>query len=380
MRFAAVTLLALGAAAACKRATPPAERPPSEVVVTSVVQRDVPIYGEFVGSLAGYVNATIRPQVKGYLLSREYPEGSSVEKGALLFQIDPRQFQASLDEALGSLGEARAMLGKSEIDVKRFTPLVKQGAVSQQELDNAVQARERNRAAMSVAQANVEQARLDLGWTKVTSPISGIAGIAVAQIGDLVSPQTVLTTVSQLDPIKVEFPISEQEYLMLAQARHIADGETWRGHPDTLELTLANGKTYPHRGTPFVIGREVDPRTGTILIEGRFPNPGNLLRPGQFARVRATIRTADGALLVPQRAVRDVQGSSEVLVVGSGDVVEVRPVTMGERSGTQWIVTKGLRAGERIVVEGLQKVRGGSVVKPVEKPDPATPASASKSG
>ncbi len=345
------------ATAGCDPAEPPPP-PPPDVVVTEVVQQDVPIYGTWVGSVEGLINAQIRSQVQGYLLKRHYKEGSFVQAGDLLFEIDAREFRTDLDRARGQLGEAKAMLGKSLLDVERYTPLAEEGAVSQQELDDAIQAKLLNEAAVAKERAEVARAQLNLGWTKITSPVDGIAGIAVAQVGDLVAPTSELTTVSQLDPIKVQFPISEQEYLTFAR-RIASQGGPREARRDALELILADNTTYEHRGTVVILGREVDPRTGTIALEGRFPNPGNLLRPGQFARVRAVLRMAENALLVPQRAVRELQGQPQVAVVGADDKVELRTVELGERSGSLWIVAKGLKPGERVVVEGLQKVRSG---------------------
>jgi len=335
---------------------------PINVVVVAPTQADVPVYREWVGSTVGNINATIRPQVNGYLLARHYDEGGFVKQDDLLFEIDPREFQAQLDQALGELGEARAALHKSEIDVERYTPLAAEGAVSQQELDDAIVSRQRNRSAVAKAEATVRQARLNLGWTRVIAPISGVAGLAVGQIGDLVGAETVLTTISQLDPIKVEFQVSERDYLAFAERvspEAIAHGE---GKEGLLELALANGETYPHRGTASAVGRAVDPTTGTITLEGRFPNPGNLLRPGQFAKVRVVVATHPKALLVPQRAVMEVQGAHQIAVVGASDTVEVRPVEVGPRIGEQWVIAKGLKPGERVIVEGTQKVRSGTLV------------------
>jgi len=354
----------------------PHEPPAVDVVAAAPVKQDVPVYDEWVGSTVGYIDAKIRPQVKGYLLKKSYEEGGLVSKGDLLFEIDPRQFQASLDHARGVLGEAQALLKKSELDVARYTPLAAQGAVSQQELDDANQARLANQASVQKARADVRQAELDLGWTRVTSPIDGVAGIAVAQVGDLVDPASVLTTVSQLDPIKVEFQISEQEYLRAApkiSPEKIAAGG---GTKDALELTLADGSRYPHRGTTIVVGREVDPTTGTITIEGRFPNPGSLLRPGQFAKVRAVVATTKDALLVPQRAVMEVQGAHELAVVGEGDVAEIRKVEVGPRVGQQWVIAKGLAPDDRVIVEGGMKLRPGVKVA-VRSDSDHTPAVAS---
>jgi len=344
------------------------------VLVTAVLRRDVPITSDWVGTLKGYVNAEIRAKVSGYILSQPYREGSLVHEGDLLFQIDPRQFQAALDQAQAGLAQARAVLGKTEIDVKRYRPLVPVGAVSRQELDNAVQANLAARAQAEGAQAQIEQARLNLDWSRVVSPVEGIAGLATAQVGDLVGPgnPNPLTTVSQVDPIKVAFSISEQEYMRYAKQINLAEAGKAAGKEGGLELILADGSVYPRRGTAIFANRQVDVTTGTITIEGAFSNPGNLLRPGQFARVRAVTDRFEDALIVPQRAVRDLQGIAQVALVGPGDKVAFRNVTLGPATGTEYVVTDGLRAGDRVVVEGLQKIRDGMVVKPA--PAPASPA------
>ena len=369
--FLTMTVLAV-LAGGCDKGEPP-QMPPPEVLVAHVAQRNVPVYSEWVGTIEGYVNAEIRPKVQGYLLTQNYQNGHVVADGQLLFQIDPRQFQASLDQAIGQLESAKAIQVKTQLDVQRYKPLAKEGAVSQEELDNAIQQNEANKAAVFQAQANVEQARLNLDWTKVTSPIKGIAGINQAQIGDLVGPTTVLTTVSTVDPIKVEFPISEQEYLRFAQAIN-RTSETGKSDPDApkLEVILADGSTYAHEGRFFAVNRQVDQRTGTLLVQGLFPNPDNVLRPGGYAKVRAATQVADGALLIPQRAVLDLQGTFQVYVLEADDTVAVRDVTPGPRSGSDWVISKGLQPGEKIVVEGLQKIRSG--VKVIAKPAPPSDA------
>lgn len=370
--FLALTVLAVLAGAGCAKKEAP-EMPPPEVLVAPVAQRNVPVYSEWVGTIEGYVNAEIRPKVQGYLLTQGYMNGHVVPEGQLLFQIDPRQFQAALDQAIGQLESAKALQVKTQLDVNRYKPLAKEGAVSQEELDNAIQQNEANKAAVFQAQANVEQARLNLDWTKVTSPIKGIAGINQAQIGDLVGPTTVLTTVSTVDPIKVEFPISEQEYLRFAKSIN-KTSESGAHDPDApkLEVVLADGATYPHQGSFFAVNRQVDQRTGTLLVQALFPNPDNILRPGGYAKVRAATQVADGALLIPQRAVLDLQGTYQVYVLNADDTVTVRDVTPGPRSGSDWVITKGLAAGEKIVVEGLQKIRSG--VKVIAKPAPPSEA------
>jgi RND family efflux transporter MFP subunit len=368
-----VALVLIGAlvAAACGKGEAP-KLPPPEVLVAPIVQRDVPIYSAWVGTIQGYVNAEIRPKVQGYLLAQNYRNGGVVKEGQLLFQIDPRQFKASLDQAVGALESAKAILKKTELDVARYKPLAAEGAVSQEELDNAIQQNEANKAAVFQAEANVEQAKLNLDWTKVNSPIGGIAGINNAQIGDLVGPTTVLTTVSTVDPIKVEFPISEQEYLRFAATIN-EESETGKRNPDApkLEVILANGEVYAHEGRFFAVNRQVDQRTGTLLVQAVFPNPQNVLRPGGYAKVRAATDVAKNALVIPQRAVLDLQGTYQVYVL-SGDKVSVRDVTPGPRSGSDWVIEKGLAPGEKVVVEGLQKVRDGVTV--VAKPAPPADA------
>ncbi|MBM4243827.1 MAG: efflux RND transporter periplasmic adaptor subunit [Deltaproteobacteria bacterium] len=370
--FPALAVIAVLAAAGCEKKEAP-QMPPPEVLVAPVAQRNVPVYSDWVGTIEGYVNAEIRPKVQGYLLTQNYASGKVVSDGELLFQIDPRQFKAALDQAIGQLESAKALQVKTQLDVNRYRPLAKEGAVSEEELDNAIQQNEANKATVFQAQANVEQARLNLDWAKVNSPIKGIAGINQAQIGDLVDPTTVLTTVSTVDPIKVEFPISEQEYLRFAASINKAS-EIAKSDPDApkLEAILADGATHPHPGTFYAVNRQVDQRTGTLLVQALFPNPGNVLRPGGYAKVRAATQVADGALLVPQRAVLDLQGTYQVYVLNADDTVTVRDVTPGPRSGSDWVITKGLSAGEKIVVEGLQKVRSG--VKVIAKPAPPSEA------
>lgn len=371
----AVSVVALLTLGGCKGDRKPPEMPPMDVLVTEVKEHDVPVYKEWVATTDGYVNAQIRAKVQGYLLSRDYKEGSVVTAGQLLFQLDPRQFKAALDQAEADVARNQAMLLKSKQDVARYTPLAAEGAVSQKELDDAIQAMEANQAAVDAAKAAVEQARLNLGWTHITSPITGIAGIAVAQVGDLIGEATQLTTVSQLEPIKVYFPISEQEYLSVAQRVNAVEEGKEKPKP-ILEMTLSDGKLYPHKGTIDVANRQVDVRTGTIQIQALFPNPDNILRPGQFGRVRATVDTLHNAMIIPQRAVADVQGQYQVAVVGADNVVEIRPVVLGEKTGTDWVVKSGLKDGDKIVAEGLQKIRNGMKVNPKPYTAPAPTAAA----
>jgi membrane fusion protein (multidrug efflux system) len=359
-----ITVLLVGAIAlaACEHKTAP-QAPPPDVVVEDVIQKDVPIYVEWVGTTDGNINAQIRARVEGYLQSRNYTEGTLVRTGDLLFVIDPRPYQAALDQAKGELGRSDAVLTKSQQDVARYTPLAAEGAVSQQELDNAIQAARANRAAVDAARANVEKAQLNLDWTQMRSPIDGIAGISVAQIGDLISGNTVLTTVSQVDPIKVSFPISEQEYLRLAPRVRL-DSSDQSSREANLELILADGSIHSQRGKASVANRQVDIKTGTMMIVSLFPNSGFILRPGQFAKVRATMETKRGALLVPQRAVQEMQGTFQLAVVGADNKVSMRNIKAGARVGNLWVIDEGLKPGERVVVEGLQKVRDGVTVNP----------------
>ena len=342
-----------------------------EVVVAPVERRDVDVSSEWVGTTTGFINAQIYPKIQGYLLKQAYRDGGVVKEGDLLFDIDPRQFQAAFDQALGQLSRAQAALKKSQQDVARYTPLAAEGAVSQQELDDAIQARAANAAQVDSARATLEEARLNLHWTQVKAPISGVAGIATAQVGDLVSPTTLLTSVSQLDPIKVVFQVSEIDYLRFA--KRIRELEQSGQQGTSIELILADGSRYPEAGYVSVAGLAVAATTGTIEIQGLFPNPENLLRPGQFAMVRAVTARLPGALVVPQRAVRDLQGVNQVAVVGADDKVAFRSVDPGPRTGSDIVIAKGLEAGERIVVQGLQKVRDGMVVKPVAATAAAAP-------
>jgi RND family efflux transporter MFP subunit len=411
---------------------------PLDVEVVRVEQRDVPVYSEWIGTTEGMVNADIKAQVTGYLLRQDYKEGSFVRKGQLLFEIDPRQFQAALDEARGlvaqfqgqleqansqvaqaeaqvaqadsSLSQAEAQLAqaqanqvKTQLDVNKYAPLAEQKAVTQQEYDNAVQANVAAKAQVKAAGAGVEAARsgrraagaqagtaraaiatvkgeienaqaaaraaeLNLSFTRVVSPIDGIAGIAQAQVGDLVQPNNpnspVLTTVSTVDPLKVYFNISEQEYLSFNKRNLIGAGRGGSVALVELELVLADGSVYPQKGSFYFADRQVDQKTGAIRIAGIFPNPGNVLRPGQYGRVRAVTSTQTDALLVPQRAVTQLQGGYQVAVVGNDNKVEIRAVKVGDRTGPSWVVEDGLKAGESVVVEGLQRVKPGAAVNP----------------
>jgi membrane fusion protein (multidrug efflux system) len=370
---ATLTLPAITAVMGCKRAGP-AAAPAPEVLVTEVVQKDVPIESEWVGTTVGFVNAQVMPRVQGYLLKQEYKDGAHVQEGQLLFTIDDRPYKAALDHALANLATQQATLRKNQLDVDKYTPLVGGGAVSRQEFDNAVQATRASEAQVQAAEAAVTNARLDLDWTKVYAPIDGIAGIAPVQIGDLVTPSTVLTTISQVDPIKVTFPITEREYLRFADfiKEHQEPGSA-PGGPQ-LALILANGSTYPRPGRFYAADRQIDRQTGTILVQALFPNPDAILRPGLYAKVRAPTETVRGALLVPQRAVIETQGVYQVAVVGSDDKVALRTVKPGQQVEGLWIIDQGLAPGERVVTEGLQTIHDGIVVTP--KPDVSGEAAA----
>jgi membrane fusion protein (multidrug efflux system) len=333
--------------------------PPSLVVnveVTAVIQKDVPVYSEWVTTLDGYVNANIQPQVSGYLVGQIYKEGSFVHKDDVLFEIDPRPFQVAFEKAQGELAQAQAQLGKATEDVNRDTPLAEDKAIAQSQLDDDIQAQLAAKASVVSAQADVDQAQLNLGFTKVKSLIDGIAGIAKGQIGDLVGPNILLTTVSQVDPIKAYVSMTESEYFRYTHTSSQDDL--------ALALTLGNGETYPSRGRFIFADRQIDTGTGTILVAVSFPNPGNVLRPGQFGRVRAVMSVRKNALLVPQRAVMEIQGNDQVDVVGSDNKVITKPVKVGETVGPLWVIEQGLQPGERVVVEGLQSIKDGVLVNP----------------
>jgi RND family efflux transporter MFP subunit len=337
--------------------------PATEVAVASVAQKDVPIVSEWVATLDGYVNAQIQPQVTGYIIRQTYKEGSFVHKGQVLFQIDPRPFEALLDQANAQLSQAQAQLGKTEMDVGRDTPLARERAIAQSQLDNDIQANRAAKAAVKAAEAQVKQVQLNLEFTNVRSLVDGIAGIAQVQIGNLVNPTTVLTSVSQVDPIKAYFSISEQEYLHYAERINAqTQKESPSGGPP-FELIVADGSIYPHKGTGLLTNRQVDTGTGSIQVVCSFPNPHNILRPGQFGRLRAAAEIRRGALLVPQKSVNELQGTYQLAVVSSDNKVSIRPVRVGERVGQDWIVESGVKPGELVIVEGAQKVQNGSTVK-----------------
>jgi RND family efflux transporter MFP subunit len=358
-------LLALVVSASGCKEKKPTPAPPPEVLVVTVEPQDTPVYREWIGTLDGMVNAQIRAEVSGYLLSQNYQEGKSVRKDDLLFQIDPRPFQAALDQATSKLVQDQAVESRTRWNVDRYAPLAKHSAISEQEYNDAVQANLGAQAQVKADEAAVEAAKLNLGFTKILSPIDGIAGIAQAQIGDLVGPNgSLLTTVSTIDPIKVYFNASEQAYLNYRRSYTNEVERAVHEQELVLELILADGSTYPPRGRFMFAGREVSPTTGTIVLSGLFPNPDAILRPGQFARVRARTQIRKGALIVPQRAVSQLQGSYQVTVVDGQNTAHVRSVTVGEQIGQSWIVETGLKPGDRVIVEGTQKAREGTVVNP----------------
>ena len=362
MVLAFVTVLGAG----CERRVASAAAPPApEVEVAPVIQKDVPVQGEWVGTLEGYVNAQISPQVSGYLIRQDYHEGAFVKKGQVLFEIDPRPFQAVLDQAKGQLAQAEAQMANAELNVKRDIPEAEAHAIPQSQLDTDTQSLRGAKAAVEASQAAVEQAELNLGYTRVVSLVDGIAGINTVQVGNLVGPSTVLTAVSQVSPIKVYFPISEQEYLRMADggAPGSVDFITHASRIP-LQLSLADGSTYPHPGKIIFADRQVNVQTGTIQIVGEFPNSRNLLRPGQYARIQAPTGNIDGALLVPQAAVNQQQGTYQVTVVGADNRARLCTVAVGPRVGTLWVIRSGLKPGERVVAVGADKAKEGEVVKP----------------
>jgi len=352
---------------------------PAEVEVVQVEERDVPIYGEWIGTLDGLINADVRAQVTGYIMKQGYQEGAFVKKGQLLFEIDPRPFQAALDQAEGQLAQAKALLanakavqGRTQLDVERYGPLAKEQAASQQDLDNAVQNNLAAKATVQTAEAQiksseaaVETARINLDFTRLIAPIDGIAGQAQLQVGALVNLSSgPVTSVSTVDPIKVYFTVSEPQYLGWRKRFPTESSRLEADKNLRLELILADGSVYPHTGTFYFADRQVDVGTGAIRIAGLFPNPGNILRPGGYGKVRAVIRLQQNALVVPQRAVSELQGGYQVAVVGPDNKVIIKTVTVGDRVGSEWVISDGLKPGEKVIAEGIQKVRPGAQVNP----------------
>ena len=366
--------------AACQKQQPPQQRPPPEVLITAVLQRDVPVYREWIGNLDGWVNTQVRARVSGYLISQDYKEGAFVKAGQLLFRIDPRPLQAALAQAKGDLARAQASEKLAAMNLARANELFKGKVISAQERDTTIANYGTSKADVAAQEAAVQTAELNVEFATITAPVDGIAGVATAQIGDLVgpnSPQTgPLTTISTVDPIKAWFTITEQDYITFA--RRLAKGgasAAWQQAGQDLELLLADGSAYPHRGRFDFADRQVDVTTGSMRVAALFPNPGNVLRPGLFCRVRARVDLRKGALLVPERAVGEVQGSFQVMVVNAENRVAIRPVEPGERFHGWRVIRKGVQAGERVAVEGLQKARDGEAVAPREWTGGKPPAS-----
>jgi len=347
---------------ASARSAPPSAMP---VTVVKADQRDVPVTGEWVGTLDGYVNAQIQPQANGYLVRQNYREGSLVEKDQVLFEIDPRPFEAALHQAEGQLGQAQAQLGLAQINVNRDTPLAAARAIAKSQLDNEIQQKSQAEAAVESAQAAVDTAKLNLSFTQVRSLITGVAGQATTQVGNLVSTQSVLTSVSQLDPIKVYFSISDSEYLALVQRARAGGSDLLHGASAIpLSLILSNGEIYPHKGHIAFVDRQLNAQTGAIRIAAAFPNPGNILRPGQFGRVRAETEVRHNAILVPQIAVTEFQGMQQIYTVGANQTAHVNIVTLGPQLGNNQVVESGLTGGSLVITDNLQKLREGAPVSP----------------
>ena len=362
-QFLCLSLLLLCTLSGCASEEAKPAPPPPGVTVTPVVRKDVDIQQEWVGNTLGNNDADIRPKVDGFLLTQLYSEGSYVNKGQPMFQLDQRQTQAAVQQAQGKLERARAVLAQAQIDVNRYTPLVAQRAVSQAELDKATSMERAATAEVDADQAALDNAKLNLGWTTVTSPISGIAGISKVGVGDLMTPSTVMTTISNVNPIYVDFSIAEQDYMRFTREK---SGQT-AGR--SLQLILGDGTLFPQRGRALLVNREVDSRTGTIQVRAEFANPGNVLRPGQYARIRAVTDVRKDALLIPQQAVSELQGIYQVGVVGSDNKATIKTVTLGPQSGDMWVVKSGLEAGENVIVDGLQRVKTGMTVAPTQFKD-----------
>jgi membrane fusion protein (multidrug efflux system) len=348
----------------CTKKEAPAAASPPIVLVTTAEKADVPIFNEAIATLEGSTNSQIYAQISGYLMSKNYSEGSEVKEGDLLFQIDPKPFQASLDKATATLQNNQAQLKRTQQDLARYETLVKTGAVSQQEYQNEVQTVQSAQAEVDSAQASVTSAKIELGYTKVVAPITGISGKALAQVGDLVSPSVQLTTISALNPIEAAFTVPEQFYLnnadRLAKVMQIPQAD----RPESIELLFADGTPYSRKGQFEYVNRQVQTSTGSINVYALFPNPDNILRPGMYAKVRAVTEHISNAVLIPQRAVNQLQGLNQIAVVLPGNLIQLRNVELGQKIGSFWIVTSGLEAGEHVVVEGIQKCQPGMPVTP----------------
>jgi RND family efflux transporter MFP subunit len=362
-QFLCIALMLLCTLSGCNSKEEKPAPPPLAVTVAPVVQKDVNIQQDWIGTMLGSVDADIRPKVDGFLLAQFYSEGSYIKKGQAMFQLDQRQAQAAVQQAQGRLERARASLAQAQIDVRRYTPLVAQKAVSQAELDKAQSMERAATAEVDADQAVLDNAKLNLGWTTVTSPISGIAGISKVGVGDLMTPTTIMTTVSDINPINVDFSIAEQDYMRFTREK------TGRDAGRSLQLILGDGAVFPERGRALLVNREVDARTGTIQVRAEFPNPGNVLRPGQYARIRAVTEVRKNALLVPQQAVSELQGIYQVGVVGQDNKAAIKTVKLGPQFGDMWVVESGLEAGENVIVDGLQRVKTGMTVAPARFKD-----------
>jgi membrane fusion protein, multidrug efflux system len=397
VRMAAVVLAGIGMLAGCgkKNVAAAGPRPPMPVAVVQVAPTDVPLTGEWVGTLDGFVNAQIQPQASGYLIKQNYKEGAEVAKGQVLFEIDPRPFQATLDQANGQLEQAKgqvlqaqAQLGLTEINVNRDTPLAHARAIAQSQLDNDVQQKAQAEAAVQSAKASVAaaeaamtNAKLNLGFTEVRSLIGGVAGQATTQVGNLVNPQSALTSVSQLNPIKVYFSISDREYLALTERARRGGGDLLNSASAIpLTLTLANGQPFPLTGRIAFVDRQMNPQTGSIRIAAAFPNPGNVLRPGQFGRIKAATELRHGALLIPQVAVFEFQGLHQVYVAKADGKAHVETVNLGAQIGTNWVAESGVSAGDKVIVDNLQKLRDGVPVSPHPAAATATETASNSAG
>ncbi len=383
--FFGLLLVGTGLLAGCDKGAIAASTgapPAMKVTVVKAQQTDVPLTGEWVGTLDGYVNAQIQPQANGYLIRQDYSEGSQVQQGQILFEIDPRPFEAALQQAQGQLGQARAQLALAQINVNRDTPLAEARAIARSQLDNEVQQKAQAEAAVAAAEAAVATAKLNLGFTQVRSLITGVAGQATTQVGNLVSTQSVLTSVSQLDPIKVYFSISDSEYLALVKRAGVTGSGLLHGASKIpLTLTLSNGEVYPQKGRVVFVDRQLNSQTGAIRIAASFPNPGNVLRPGQFGRVRAETETLHDAVLVPQRAVTEFQGQQQVYTVAANNTVHANTVKLGPQYGDSWVVEGGLSGGSLVIVDNLQKLREGAPISPqLSAANPGASASAQPAG
>jgi RND family efflux transporter MFP subunit len=359
--FAPLLAAAALCVTACRKSAASVPQLTPDVTVTDVLQQDVPQYSEWVGTTEGFVNANIYPKISGYIVKQDYRDGNGVHAGQTLFEIDPREYQAAFDQAQANLARSQANLKQDQLNLKRYTDLYSEAILSRQEFDNQTQTTRADDAQVKANEAALQQARLNLDWTRVTSPVDGVASIASSQVGDLVSPTSLLTTVSQLDPIKVEFPISEQFYLSVADRINQDPNKRAQNGP-RFQMVLSDGVTYKYLGQVYDVDRQVDIQTGTIKVEATFPNPDNILRPGLYAKVRANTGSIHNALLVPQDALLQTQGQSQVAVVGDDNKVTMRNVEVGQTFGGFQVLQKGVSAGEHVVTEGLQKVHDGLLV------------------